>query len=157
MNTMNRFQQEIADIAHRMTRMGEEIRNNQMADKLLNGIDLSDVSYTSLSLYSDVFRITITLDGDKMESKLPHKIAQRFHLKFTKAPSWDKESLTYKATSPATDDQCEIHWCIEGCKPKTCQLIMREIPLTEEEIEAARVEALSRVKTVRIEREIKCK
>ncbi len=162
MREQDRFEIEVEQTSDRLKRLGKEIELNLIAHRLLEGIDLSDLSYHSLNQYDgQPVHITLALESDKKDSRLPHKIAQRFHLKFEKKKDWSGESLEMHADMPA--DRIlrpgipPIHWEISGVVPKTCKMILREIPLTEEEIEKARAEALANVKTVRIEREISCK
>src|SRR6185369_3878988 len=146
MRQQDRFESEVEQISDRMKRMSTEIEHNLIAHRLLEGIDLSDLSYHSISQYGDnPLHITLALDSDKKDSRLPHKIAQRFHLKFTKKKGWDGESLEMHAEMPADRELRPgippIHWEIDGVVPKTCEIIFKEIPLTEDEIEEAKARA----------------
>ena len=56
-----------------------------------DGLDLSDVS--SMQLYTS--EVNFHLKEEAKASRLPHKLAQHFGVKFVKKQSYDKSSLTY--------------------------------------------------------------
>lgn len=156
----SKFQDEISTIACRMERQSREIKALLLADTLLRDVDLSDVAYHSVVQNADTYAvfITLNLDTEKKDSRLAHVLARKLGCKFLKSKShWDKSTLDLKATIPAGDDTPEYNITICGSVPSTCKIIVKEIPLTDEEIEAKRAEALANVLTVRTEREIVCK
>lgn len=104
-------------------------------DRQLFGIEqLDDVSAVYAYQYksSGQTEVTFHLKQSAKDSKLVHKLAQRFSIKFEKSPSWDGSSLT------ATGKNAAWRFVIKGYVPQTCALIPIETPLTEEELQAAR-------------------
>ncbi len=130
------------------------------ASVALSGIaelaDVSSVGVSSLYGYygtNDTYGITgceltFYLKESAKNSKLVHKLAQRFGCKFEKTPGWDGKSLVAKAK---TDDG---KWAFEirGYVPSTCALVTEEVELTAEEIEQAR----ANVPTVRKVTKVVC-
>src|SRR6185369_8165230 len=72
--------------------------------------------------------ITFYLKESAKDSKLVHKLAQRFGCKFEKTPGWDGKSLVATAT---TEDK-KWKFEIRGYVPATCALVTEEIELTAE-------------------------
>ncbi len=102
------------------------------ADELLEGIDLSDIGSMYVSKFQDTMYLTIYLE--KKDSKLVHKLAQKFDIKFDKKPSWDGMGLT--ASGKSLDKAIEVE--INNYVPATCSLVTETVELTELEIEEAR-------------------
>ncbi len=96
--------------------------------------ELEDVSSLSITKYEETTNITFYLKDDSKDSKLVHRLAQKFGVKFEKTPAWDKKSLRAQGTSS------DGLWYFEvaGYIPATCSLVTEEIELTPEEVEEAR-------------------
>ncbi len=108
--------------------------------------ELSDVSSVSVwrwnhdictdGEYTEVAGIEVTfyLKNEHADSKLVHKLTQRFGVEFTKEPNYDGQSL--RARGDSKDGLWRFD--VAGYVPATCELVTEEIPLTEEELALAR-------------------
>ncbi len=96
--------------------------------------EMEDISSFSITKYEETTNITFYLKDDSKDSKLVHRLAQKFGVKFEKTPAWDKKSLRAQGTSS------DGLWYFEvaGYIPATCSLVTEEIELTPEEVEEAR-------------------
>ena len=114
--------------------------------------------YFSRRLYDDSIYCEFSPGYQEKDSKdfrpLIHAIAQRFNATFTKSTSYDESSLVYKAEFHFNDRKFDLQ--ISGVVPKTCSIVETVTDLTDEELEEARREALSNVRTQRIEKKIIC-
>lgn len=115
----------------------KQINQLTEAGQALAAIDLSDVQYVSTSVnYEDKLEISLTLKESNKASKLPHKLAQHFGVKFTKAQSWDKSSLVYTGKT----DKYIIE--VRGAVPQTCTIEYVEEPIPENQIVRTRKRAI---------------
>lgn len=92
---------------------------------ILQGIDLEGVS--SVDGYGDSFNLY--LDSEHKNSKLPHILAQKLGINFSKEKNWDNSSIIYKGVM---EDGITIN--IYGAVPDTCRVEYTEVPIPEEEI-----------------------
>ena len=154
---MNRWLDEVQSITGRIERLSKDIRTMLAINELLGDVDLSDVA--SHWVYQDaqgLIRVELALKDDKRDSKLAHALARKLSVRFTKGKAWDNSSLYLTADLPATDQRPAFRIKIEGAVPKTCEVRVVETPLTAEEFEAAKVEALNNIKATKVTREIVC-
>ena len=89
-----------------------------------DGLDLSDVS--SMQLYtSEVFNlkseVNFNLKEEAKASRLPHKLAQHFGVKFVKKQSYDKSSLTYTGIIDDDGNGRGITIMVQCPKPSNCR------------------------------------
>ncbi len=162
--TQSIFQKELGDVADYIKRRGEDIKRLMLLERVFQGISLADVSHfyqSGLVTEYDTLKqvsVNLTLKEDKRDSKLAHKIARKFHVKFTKAKAWYGDTLILNGTIPADDLHGipEISITINGAVPATCKVVEKRTPMTEEEIEAAKAAALAKVPTERVERVLVC-
>ena len=154
MNNQNIIQSEIAQNLNRIQNLSRETVFLTQLAQTFHGVDLSDVAYIGVSNPEDAYneggRITLSLKDDAKDSKLAHVLARKLSMKFRKEKAYWGESFNL---SGETADGLRIE--ITGYLG-TCRIVETEIPLSAEELEAARERALANVKTSRIERTVKC-
>lgn len=155
------FQKMIANITADMTRQAARLSLINEVNGLFNrkGITIPEDTYIYLDRWSSgetYMQIMPNSDSpDKDLRPLIHSIVRKFHAKFKKSKSYDKESLVYK--SRVEIDKKVFHFEIEGVVPKTCHVEEKVIQLSDDEIEQAKIQALANVRTTRTERTIVCK
>lgn len=110
-------------------------RTVELAPKF-DGLDLADVKSTTI--YST--EITFYLKDRAKGSRLPHKLAQHFGVKFVKKQSYDKSSLTY--TGKIDFDGTEFTIVVYGAVPQTCTVEYIEEAIPENEIVRTRKKAV---------------
>lgn len=103
-----------------------------------DGVDLSDVR--SFRCYSS--EITFNLKDDAKASRLPHKLAQHFGIKFTKKQSYDKSSLTYTGILDDDGNGGGFKVVVSGAVPQTCTVEYIEEAIPENEIVRTRKKAV---------------
>lgn len=143
--------EEIKSNSERIARISRDNELLVQAMQVIGDVDLSDVAYVVVSQYGDSpMNLTLSLSDEKKDSHLAHTLCQRLGCRFEKEKSSWNESLTLTAELP------NIQIVISGYQPATCRIVEQEEPLSVEEIEAAKAEALAQVKTVRVRRELIC-
>lgn len=101
-----------------------------------DGLDLSDVS--TMLVYTS--EITFYLKDEAKSSRLPHKLAQHFGVKFTKSQSYDKASLMY--TGKVDFDDTDFTIVVSGAVPVNCTVEYIEEAIPENEIVRTRKKAI---------------
>lgn len=87
-----------------------------------------------------------------------HSLARKFHMKFDKTGYDATIQYAGKFSLGDANDGDARHFRVRvtGVVPATCQIVETRTPLTDEEIAEAKQEALSAVKTERVERKLVC-
>ena len=141
------FEKKAQDLRESIARDKERVKMYRELARVFKGVDLSDISYTYCWRQGNgKLFVEFSLDAEKRDSKVMHKIAQRLGISMTKEKSWNGESLVYRGEN----DLYRVE--VSGAVPPTCTVVEREEALSEEEIAAA----LANIKRTRIVREISC-
>lgn len=157
-----RLNEQVDYIVRDIKRQSERLENYRLVEKVFASVNITEdhniytYTYGEKSVYVE-FSPAYGDDASKDLRSLVHKIARRFHVKFTKDAT--EGTVNYRADFPliVDDKEWEIRVRFSGVVPKTCTVEEIEIPLSDEEIEENRRNALESVKTTRIERKITCK
>ena len=153
-NETNIIQNEIASSLRRIQHLSKEVAFLAQLAHTFQGVDLADVAYIGVYTPEDAYtvggRVTLILKDTARDSRLAHVLACKFAMKFEKEKAYWGESFNLTGET-AAGLRIEITGYLG-----TCKIVETEIPLSAEELEAARERALASVKTVRIERTLKC-
>lgn len=142
----NILKSQIQDASETIDSNQRKIQAILKIDALLQGVDLSDAGYVWVNQYGDKVYLEITLAKDKQDSRLAHKIAQHLMIDLSKSKSWSGDSLVYRGETE------EIHVTINGAVPDTCELVTKEVALTEKEYQ----DRLAQVKRTKVVSEVVC-
>lgn len=127
--TLNKIEKGTQSTQESINRMTESLVLEGRANRLVGDIpELEDASYISAFVAGEDFHITFNLDSEKKDSKLIHKLAQRFGVKFIKSKSLFGQGLDATAETPDG-----VHLKIQGYVPATCRIITEEVDLPEDE------------------------
>lgn len=154
------FQKMIEDITKDMARQAEKLSliNEVHSLFIRKGFTIPEDVRIYLSRYStgEIYISIAPEYGSKEKDLSPivHSIARKFHAKFKKTRSYDKQSLMYK--SSVEIDKRKFVFEFEDVVPKKCHVEEKVVQLADDEIEQLKVQALAAVKTTRTERIIVC-
>lgn len=141
------FTKKVADLRESIKRDQERAALYIKLSSVFSGLDLFDVQSTyAFVSYSGKINVSFVLKEDRRDSKLAHKLAQRFGCDFKKEKSWDNQTLVYRA------ETADFYLEVSGAVPATCKVVEKEVALSEEEIAAA----VANIKRTKIVREINC-
>lgn len=152
------LKESIAATVRDINRQAEKLVLYQEVSEIFSGIQTDANVYIYRSYGGEInvqFSPSYADDASKDLRPLIHTLARKFHVKFKKSRTYDKESLTYRA-QVYKDDKIWMYLEVMGVVPPTCHVEEKRIPLSPEEIEEAREKALKNVQTERIERIIVC-
>lgn len=95
-------------------------------------------------------------ESNKDLRPLVHKLARKFHAKFSKHQNYEGTAIEYFAEIQREEDNF-LRIKVAGVVPQTCRFEEEVTLLTDEEIETARQEALASVQTTKVTRKLVCK
>lgn len=155
----------ISGVARDIQRQAERLVLYQEMREFFNDLPINDDTYVYLCKYSDgeiyvEFSPNTQAENGKDLRPLIHAICQKFGAEFKKTVNWDGVSLVYESRFnhqlSKNDEPTNFRVQVSGVVPSTCRVEELVVPLSEDEIEALRLEALSKIQTTRTERKIIC-
>ena len=139
--TLNKIEKGMQSTKANIIRQMESLELEARVNRLIGDIpELEDVSYISCYESGEKLHVTFQLEVDKRDSKLIHKLAQRFQVKFTKTKSLFGTGLD--ATAITADEDLEFK--INGYVPATCKLITEEVDLPEDQWKTVKTRTVTR-------------